>query len=177
MRCDGNRVFDARGHSALVDVAHRKEIVAKAELFDLRPFAGIDIAGADVGEVFGVELWRVAAQIDEFVVAVAKYRRERHAVDVARRRSLGRIDVRVGVKPDEADLGSLLFVMIRYRRKRRDRDGVVAAEDDREFIVAEHLGELLDDIRARGEHFGEMLRVAGDRSIRPADDPQRRRDR
>ena len=68
LRSDRHRVLDAFGHPTPVDVTHREEIVAKSKLFDLRTFAGIDITSSDVGEVFGVELWSVAAQIDEFGV-------------------------------------------------------------------------------------------------------------
>ena len=46
-------------------------------------------------------------------------------------------------------------------RKCRDRDGVVAAEDQRQFIGVKYRFEAGDDVEARLDHFGEMLRVFG----------------
>jgi len=67
---DGDGVADAGGHTAFVDIGHRKEIIAKPELFNPRAFAGVDVAGADMGKVLLIKFGSKAAHVDEFGVAV-----------------------------------------------------------------------------------------------------------
>src|SRR5215210_9481806 len=86
-------------------------------------------------------------------MAAPRQGRQRHAVDVARRRGCRRIEVRVGVDPDKTRPDS--------RRGTRnpgdspDGDGVIPAEEDREHPLGYYgrgpLGDLLTDALYRGE--------------------------
>ena len=69
----------------------------------------------------------------------AQQRRQRHAVHVAAGRGLRRVDVGMGIDPDQADLLSFAPVELRDARDRARRNGMVAAEDHGRHAFFERL--------------------------------------
>ena len=73
-------------------------------------------------------------------------------------RSFGRVDVGVGVEPDQPDLFASFAKMRRDPGERADRDAVVAAEDDREgpssSVVRKAAAMLAQDAAISLRYFG-----------------------
>src|SRR6185437_1683650 len=85
-------------------------------------------------------------------------RGEGHSVDVAAGRSFGRVEVGVGVDPDEADFLLPLAVKGGDTGDGPGGDGVVSAEDDGAHAFFER---LLDDFSSAGTGFGDLGEIAG----------------
>jgi hypothetical protein len=119
-----DRLLDDRADPAAVDVVHREDVhaqVAQAQLLALVHAADADEDRAGVGQ----HRQRPGVAREARVVAHPERDRERHPVHVARRRRLGRVQVGVGVEPDQAARSA---VDGRKPSQRADRDRVVAAE-------------------------------------------------
>lgn len=80
-------------------------------------------------------------------------------MNITRRRRLWRIDVSVGIEPDQADLSSPFAIMGCNGGKSRNSDRMVASQDHRELISGQSIRHSICDIGARCEHLGKVLRV------------------
>src|SRR5215212_2406792 len=99
-----------------------------------KPFLHVHRAEPDDHHVFRAHARALSADADEVGMAAAREHGERHAVNVPRGRGLRRVEVGVGVEPDDA--GAL--ERPRDARYGPDGDGVVAAEEDREEPLSDH---------------------------------------
>ena len=142
----------------LISTTSRESMASESALFDAYAFRGVEIARAvddDVGRLgFGSE----AEEIDEFGCAVAHDGGERHAVDVAGGRGLGRIHIAVGVKPEVADLLFVLAEMGGNTCRDTYRDGMIAYKNEREIAFRKGLVDGGSDVLAG---FGDFLKVFG----------------
>src|SRR5690606_20730885 len=97
---DLDRLLDDRRHAAPVDVLHGEGVdprVAQVAPLDL-----VEVAQADLDHLRRVELGARVADPGQLRRALAQEAGHGHAVDVARGRGLGRVDVAVRVEPDHA---------------------------------------------------------------------------
>ena len=89
--------------------------------------------------------------------------RQRHAVHVAAGRGLGRVDVGMGVNPDQPDLlllhAPLLAEKLGHPGHRPGRDGMVSAQHQRKFSRFQRLHHDLRVLGARGRDFFQVLGV------------------
>src|SRR6185503_4855755 len=127
-RCPESFLHDG-SHAALVDVAHRVDL-ADASLANVGTLGGIDVPDAYQDCVLRRDLGGIAQHICQLFGAHAKECCLSHPVDIATRRSIGGIDVRVGIDPDDADFLVLPAVKVGYAGDRTCRDGMIAAEHE-----------------------------------------------
>ena len=134
-----------------VDVAHRED--ADARLVQERALGGVERADADEDDPRRVDGRQRSAPRGRTTPAPRPSGRgERHPVDVPRRARLGRVEIAVGVDPDDATR------LTRGRGEagqRPDRDRVVAAEHERQRAVAHVcLDERGEPAQAPGSRAG-----------------------
>ena len=104
------------------------------------------------------------SKIDEFGRAVTHDGGERHAVDVAGGRGIGRVHVAVGVEPEVADFFFVFAIMRGDASGDARGDGVIAAKNEREKTFAERFfdggGEVLagfrDFLKILGAFFADV---------------------
>src|SRR5205085_11993502 len=131
LRRNRDGLVHARAHPPLVNLTHREEPYAKS-LYKLA-LARVNVSRADVRTEARVELGREALYVGQLRRAVSQKNRERHAVNVPRRRRLRRVHVGVRVEPDKADRLAAFAVERRDARNRADGYRMIAAEDDGQF--------------------------------------------
>jgi hypothetical protein len=108
-----------------VHLTHREHLGVE-RLYEL-PFSVVERADADERELARNEDRHRPAVAAEAIAGEPESGREHHAVHVARRRRLGRVEVAMRIDPDNAARASGL----RHTHERAERNGVVAAEDER----------------------------------------------
>src|SRR2546423_866754 len=167
LRRNRDGLVHARAHPALVNLAHGEE--PYAEFLYKLALARVNVPRADVRAEARVELGREAFDVGQLRRAVTEEYRERHAVNVSRRRRLRRVHVCVRVEPDEADR---LFALAVERRDARDRaDGyrMVAAEDDGQFPALQNFSHVFGQLHARRFYLAqEAQTLAGRGRVRRA---------
>src|SRR6266478_6091932 len=144
-------------HAAFVDVAHGENF--DSGFADVFFFKAVHVADADEHTIFRLYFGREVVDVAEFDRRKAHDRRERHAVDVAAGRRVGSIHVGVGVDPEEADFLALAAVELGHARHGTRRDGVIAAEDERNFAGFERLQYQIGALYTCGSDFLEVFRV------------------
>ncbi len=99
--------------------------------------------------------------------------RERHAVHVAGRRRVGRVEVRVGIEPQHEEFAPGRAAMAGDAVDRAHGQAVIAAEHDREFAGLHAVVDPPTDDRRPGRHLAEVAqgrhgvdRVQADRAGR-----------
>jgi len=103
-----------------------------AGLLDEAAFLGVQIAHAHEGDVARLDFRFVAEHFNQLRRSVADDRRERHAVDVARWRTLRRIHVAVSVKPHVSDALRLPAKKLGHAGKRSHGKRMIASQDERQ---------------------------------------------
>ena len=77
-------------------------------------------------------------------------------MNVARRRGFGDVHVPVGVEPDNADVFFLLAIEMRHAGGYTRRDGMIAAQDERQKRVRQR---FLDDLGHIDTGFRDFLQI------------------
>ena len=85
--------------------------------------------------------------------------RQRHAVDIAAGRGLGRVHVAVGVNPDQSDLLVLAAIKLGHACHRSRRHRVVSAQHQRNFAGFQRLQDQFGMLGAGGGDFLQILRM------------------
>src|SRR5258708_24770477 len=111
---DTQRLFDHGAHATLVNIAHA--VGFNPGLADLFFFPCVDIAHAYQNAVLALSFGEEVEDAGQFRRTEPENRGEWHAVHVAAGRSFGRIDVGMGVNPDESDLLLLLAIKLGHAR-------------------------------------------------------------
>src|SRR5215469_14905930 len=89
-------------HSAFVDIAHRE--CMNTGTLDVVTFVRVHIADAHQHTVVGLYFWTKSENIAQWRIEQTHNRTQRHTMHVPAGRGFGRVDIAVGVNPDEADL-------------------------------------------------------------------------
>ena len=95
------RLFHHRAHATLVDVAHGEDVHAGAA--NVLALVFVHVADADQHTIFRPHLGTEAIHVAEWRVEQPHDGTERHAMNVAAGRGFGRVDVAVGVDPQQPD--------------------------------------------------------------------------
>jgi hypothetical protein len=152
------RLAHARLDADPVDLAHREDL--RVELAEQLPLAVVERADADERELPRLHRRQLPAVAPERLPAEPERGCQHHPVHVAGRRGVGRVQVAVCVDPDDA-AGT---AHLRHPDERAERDGMVAAEDERERAASRRRGDEARDLLADVEDLVEEARVlAADR--------------
>ena len=125
---------------------------------DVLPFRRIHIADSDEHGILRRDLGRIPEDVAELFRAETEQRCERHAVHVAGRRCVRRVDVGVRVDPENADLLVLPPVELRDTGDRSCGERVVSAEHERRTAFFKRLH---NGFRGAGASVGNLLEIAG----------------
>src|ERR1035437_5679711 len=150
------RFLHDRAHTAFVDVAHGEDF--HSGLADVFFFKVVDVADADEHAIFRLHFGREVVDLAQFDGRKTHERGERHAVHVAAGGRVGRVHVGVRVDPEKADFLVLATVELGHPRHRTHSNGVIAAEDERNFAGFERLQRQFG---ALGAGSGDFLEVFG----------------
>src|SRR5690348_15148559 len=128
--CQGNRVASDAVHPVAIDISHGKDV--RARPLEQLALAGVDLARADDDDAVWVDMRATTSHLDQRRithrgVAIAAERAKNHAVDIARWAGLRRIEVGMGVEPDDAGR----IDRVGDAAAGAERDAMVAAENDR----------------------------------------------
>src|SRR5215831_3269668 len=126
-------LFHSLSHAHLVDVAHVEHV--QPLLVHEALLARIDAAHADLFHPRGIDRRDVAADADELRGTEATEAGDRHAVHIAARGELARVEVRVGIEPQHAQFAALLAAVLCDGADRADAEAVVSAEQDRQAAL------------------------------------------
>src|SRR5262249_59792051 len=110
-----------------------------------RALGGVERPHADERHPRWVDSWKPELRAFELGPREAERGRERHSVDIAARRCLRPVEVTVGVEPEDAALS----LHLGEPAERSERDGVVAAEHEREEVFLDRAADELGHPLAR----------------------------
>ena len=100
--------------------------------------------------------WSAAAQFDQFVRPMTAQAGHWHAVDISRWRNLGRVEVRMRVQPQYAQIFAGIAAMIGDRGNRTHAQTMVATEQDRQTLGREFGADGAHDLAIP---FDDLLQV------------------
>ena len=119
---DGDSLFHDIGHAVLVDIGHGEDVdvVCTQQCLLVR----VEIACANNGNRVFIYLWRPTVCMSKVFITDTCKSRENHAMNIAGRRGVARVEVGVGVDPDNAN------VLINFRNtgNRTERDTMIATK-------------------------------------------------
>src|SRR5260221_1208131 len=130
-------------HATPVDVGHRVDMHAGRT--QEHPLARVEVTRADDGDALWLDVRAFPGGVHQARIALARQSRQDHAMHIATGGGFGRVEVAVGIKPDDANRAA------RPRRAtdRAQRDAVIAPQNYWEAAVGEALGH---SVRQRGIH-------------------------
>ena len=118
-----------------------------------------------------------ARKVDEALRSPAEQAGDRHAVHVPARCDRGRVEVRVGVEPQDTQLLALGSTVLNHGRDRSHGQAVVAPHGDREAPLPEFLADGVPQRGVPRDDLGQMaitvdrwqLRIVGSGQIADVD--------